>query len=105
MLLDKGANIDATTDSEWPCAYAWTRWTALHRAANRGHVGTVKILLNRGASINATTDTTSTALHEAAEGGYIEVVKMLLERGARGLVPIGLPFIVQLELEVVILRS
>ncbi|KAF8417409.1 hypothetical protein EV426DRAFT_377276 [Tirmania nivea] len=40
----------------------------------------VKVLLDRGATIDATTMRGSTALNKAAQNGHIEVVKVLLDR-------------------------
>ena len=57
MLLDRGTAIDATSDQ---------KWTALHCAADRGHVEAVNMLLDRGAAIDATSDKKWTALHCAA---------------------------------------
>ena len=42
----------------------------------------VKVLLDRGAAIDAMTDHNATALHLAAREGHIDIVKVLLERGA-----------------------
>ena len=54
----------------------------LHDAASEGRTNLVKVLLDRGASIDVKTHSGSTALHEAARSGHIEVVKVLLDRGA-----------------------
>jgi ankyrin repeat protein len=56
--------------------------TALHRAAARGQVEAVKLLLERGAGVDAVDDEGTTPLVSAAYRGHIEVVKVLLERGA-----------------------
>ena len=42
----------------------------------------MKLLLDRGAEIEAKDNYSSTALHLAATGGHAEVVKLLLDRGA-----------------------
>jgi len=56
--------------------------TALHRAAARGQVRAVRLLLDRGASVNAADDEGTTPLLAATYRGHREVVKLLLERGA-----------------------
>ena len=39
--------------------YHQNGWTALHWAADGGHTGTVKLLLDRGANVDTTTDDVS----------------------------------------------
>jgi ankyrin repeat protein len=64
--------------------------TALHRAAERGEVGRVRQLLDRGANIAArvrsdetmSSDWGNTPLHAAALSGRRDVVELLLSRGA-----------------------
>ncbi|RPB22051.1 ankyrin, partial [Terfezia boudieri ATCC MYA-4762] len=57
--------------------------TALHLAAENGHLEVVKVLLDKGATMDATTwYKNRTALHMAAENGHLEVVKVLLDKGA-----------------------
>ncbi|MGH7966742.1 MAG: ankyrin repeat domain-containing protein, partial [Candidatus Binatia bacterium] len=51
-------------------------------AAWFNEVGTVKLLLENGASVDATDGDGRTALHVAAEGGYCDVVALLVEHGA-----------------------
>jgi ankyrin repeat protein len=52
-------------------------------AAAKGHTEIVRLLLDRGAHINATDYTGWTPLHAAIYGGHVEVVQFLLERGAQ----------------------
>jgi ankyrin repeat protein len=68
------ANTDAKTDKE-------TGGTALHAAARRGHVETVKALvLTCSAYPNATDKKTGgIALHAAARGGHAATVEVLLQ--------------------------
>jgi ankyrin repeat protein len=56
--------------------------TALHRAASRGHLKAVALLLDRGAKVDATDGEGVTPLILASYRGQTEVVKLLLERGA-----------------------
>lgn len=51
-------------------------------AAARGHLDTVRLLLERGADVNAADLTGWTPLHAAAYSGNPEIIKLLLERGA-----------------------
>jgi ankyrin repeat protein len=68
-LLDKGADIDATTD-ESGC-------TTLMLAAWYGHTAIVQALLNKGAKVNMKSDSGKTALMAASFQGNTEIVKLL----------------------------
>jgi hypothetical protein len=84
VLLDLGADPDGRHD----LSGAWV--TALMLAAKDGRVGTARMLLDYGASVNAQPNNNRTlgtynfytALIFAAKGGHADVVKLLLERGA-----------------------
>lgn len=56
---------------------------ALHYAVWQKHYDAVRLLLVRGADINAIDDCGYSALHLAAEHGYFELTKLLLEMGAK----------------------
>jgi uncharacterized protein len=56
--------------------------TALHRAASRGHLKAVALLLDRGAKVDSVDGEGVTPLILASYRGQTEVVKLLLERGA-----------------------
>jgi ankyrin repeat protein len=57
--------------------------TPLSWAAKRGHKGIVKLLLEKGADVNAATVSFGqTPLYWASENGHVDVVKLLLEKGA-----------------------
>lgn len=58
------------------------RWTPLHYAARQGHLGTMDLLLEAGALINAWEPSGQTPLMMAATGGHIEAVRKLLLAGA-----------------------
>jgi hypothetical protein len=56
--------------------------TPLHQAAKYGEVEAARLLLDRGADVNATTNAGHTALHLAAGFGETDAVGLLVERGA-----------------------
>ncbi|KAJ3654746.1 hypothetical protein Zmor_013914 [Zophobas morio] len=62
-------------------------YTALHYAARNGHLNICKLLLDRGACVDAATaQGKATSLHRAATVGKLDVVKLLIERRANCLV-------------------
>jgi ankyrin repeat protein len=69
-LLDKGAAVNRPN------------WTPLHYAASAGDVGILRILLARGAQINALSDKKLSPLMLAARDGQEAAVRFLLEQGA-----------------------
>ena len=73
VLLDDGANIEATNDFEY---------TSLTLASENGHSDVVQLLLNTGANIEAMDDNERTSLILASESGHIEVVHVLIDYGA-----------------------
>ncbi len=75
------AQLDAGLDVNTRTPVLRTHLLAL--AAAHGHVETVKLLLDRGADINAADATGWTALHGAAYFGSAEIIQLLLDRGAR----------------------
>ncbi|RDW85731.1 hypothetical protein BP5796_04056 [Coleophoma crateriformis] len=58
------------------------RWKPLHLASEDGHINIVKLLVEKGADINAADMNGRTLLYRASENGHIDVVKLLLEKGA-----------------------
>jgi ankyrin repeat protein len=60
----------------------WVGETPLTRAVRGGHVGMVRLLLERGAGVNTPDAEGTTALPYAARWGYEEVVSLLLANGA-----------------------
>ena len=106
LLLDKGACVNAKSKQPyWPTMYQAVRksyfddhhnaiverflkegdngWTALMSATAEGHVEVVRILLERGAEINAQTDSGVTALKIAQDKGRKDIVDLLKANGAK----------------------
>lgn len=103
LLAHPATRIDATTEAdETPLMMAamrgnldWTQrllergaainrigWTPLHYAASGPDVAVVKLLLDRGAVIDAPSPNSTTALMMAARYGPHDSVELLLQRGA-----------------------
>ena len=103
LLAHPATRIDATTEAdETPLMMAamrgnldWTQrllergaainrmgWTPLHYAASGPEVAVVKLLLDRGAVIDAPSPNSTTALMMAARYGPHDSVELLLQRGA-----------------------
>jgi len=57
-------------------------WTALHYAAEKGHLEVVNLLLSHKANTSEEDNSGSTALHYAGYYGHLEVVNCLLSHGA-----------------------
>lgn len=61
----------------------WDGWTALHRAARGNHPEVLRLLINKGADVDATDSTHgSTALHFAAFKGSQDCINVLLDYSA-----------------------
>ena len=56
--------------------------TALHWAAQRGHLAIARLLLEKGANINAKDRDQKTVLHIAVNFGHEGTIRLLLEKGA-----------------------
>jgi ankyrin repeat protein len=56
--------------------------TALAGASRHGHLQVIKLLLAKGADVNAKGQYERTALSEASGSGHLEIVKLLLVKGA-----------------------
>lgn len=74
LLNNKDININVQ--------YPYDQSTPLHVAANKGNIKLVKLLLSKGANVNAVDKDGETPLREAAKGGNIDTVKYLIEKGA-----------------------
>ena len=75
MALDRGAHLDHRDTNAYDL-------TALDWAARNGHEDVVKLLLDRGAEVNAKDANGWTALHLATRQGHKGVVLLLLGRGS-----------------------
>jgi ankyrin repeat protein len=71
-LLDSGVDIEAES---------WGN-RALHKAAAKGRLEVVRLLLERGAELDARDSRGNTPMLHAAYNGQLEVVKLLVESGA-----------------------
>ena len=78
LLLDYNANINCVCNNElrYQCV------TPLHIATIFNKVETVKLLLNRGATVDCRAKNNITPLHMAVENGYLTIVKLLIDHGA-----------------------
>jgi len=82
ILLSNGANVDLGYEG---LAYSYDPMggaTPLMSAASRGHYEVACLLVEAGASINASTQSGWTALIAAANIGHFEIVQLLLDAGA-----------------------
>ena len=76
--LDDGAKIDSLDTRR-----SQNGRMALNWAAYNNHAAAARILLDRGAPIEAKNLTGFTALHHAAEAGSLEAAEVLVARGAK----------------------
>ena len=74
ILVDSKANIESKSNTG--------NATPLITAAAHNNKSIVKILIKKGACVDATDHTGETSLHKAAKSGYQHIVQMLLENGA-----------------------
>ena len=74
-LADEGAG--ASPEPDWDY-----EWSALHYAANRGHLEVVRCLVERGAKVNRRENNDFTPILLAAAAGHWEVVRFLAAHGA-----------------------
>jgi predicted LPLAT superfamily acyltransferase len=57
--------------------------TPLFIASQEGHVGVVRLLLDKGARMDKPNKNGTTPLFIASQGGYVDIVRLLLDNGAR----------------------
>ena len=84
-LLDEGANIEFQDMSSKSPGGTGRRdgYTALMWATENGHADCVRLLIDAGANIDATSEMGETALVQAAAEGRTDCVRMLIDAGAR----------------------
>jgi len=75
LLLDHGVDTNAQKYG----------WTALHWAANFGHLQAVEILLEHGADPHARTDVVKTPFQVASRRNNMEITRLFSERTAEGM--------------------
>ena len=56
--------------------------TCLMAAAYNGHLAICRLLLDKGAQLEARNGNGNTPLHYAADHGHVEIVRLLCDRGA-----------------------
>jgi len=71
-LLDEGADINAKDGD----------FTLLMKAATEGYLKTAKLLIDKGAEVDARTNEGTSALMVASSGGYTKIVELLVNAGA-----------------------
>jgi ankyrin repeat protein len=81
LLLDAGADPKAPVDYKG-CGAGPEGSSLLHEAAAGGFLGSVKLLLARGAEVNKTDASGATALHAACLGAHLATVEFLLHHRA-----------------------
>ncbi len=82
MLIDRGSDVNARTDSIGTEKEEDSALAPLHRACERGHKDIAEVLITNGADINAKTKKGKTALSLARKKGHKQVVELLLKHGA-----------------------
>lgn len=75
-LLDSGLSADTPID------YGENSWTPLMKAAWDGTTEIARLLVARGADVNAASGDGTTALLQAGSNGHLAIVKLLLEAKA-----------------------
>lgn len=78
-LIERGADVDAAARNAIGVA-------PVHAAAAVGDINTMRLLLERGANVNARQQAGFTALHAAAQLGNAALVDLLLAHGADPLI-------------------
>ncbi|KAK6632150.1 hypothetical protein RUM44_007180 [Polyplax serrata] len=75
FLINKSNNVDIEDKAGY---------TALHYSSRNGHLEMCKLLISKGANVNALTRSGRvTALHRCASRGHLEVFNLLVNSGAK----------------------
>lgn len=74
LLLDKGWDLECCRDNEGH--------EPLHMAVESGSIGTVEVLVGKGANVNSKTKSGATPLYIAKALGYEAISKFLISKGA-----------------------
>ena len=80
-LIEKGADINYNTPSN-ALAKPFEGWTSLHYAISCGADDVARLLIEKGANVNAIADDGTTPLILAAKNDSVFMAKLLLEKGA-----------------------
>jgi ankyrin repeat protein len=80
-LIEKGADINYSTPSD-PLAKPFEGWTSLHYAISCGADEAARLLIEKGASVNAIADDGTTPLIIAAKNDSLFMAKFMLDKGA-----------------------
>jgi len=75
FLVENGAQIDKAANNDF-------KVTPLHSATSARNVEIARLLLTKGAQVNACQQLGVTPLHSAAHNGQIAMIELLLEYGA-----------------------
>ena len=62
--------------------WSWTYSALIEIASDRGYIGIVRLLLDKGVDVNARGKEFSNALQAASSSGHAEIVRLLLDKGA-----------------------